>query len=222
MNPDSRGSNGLTTAWVVEDDPDYAETISYVLNHSSGIRCDHVFGSFEALDTFIRTEESLEVPHCILMDIGLPGVSGIDAVRRLKTVLPTVPVVMLTVKDSSHVVKQALAAGAAGYLLKDVALDTIAEAVRMCGRGGVILPPGVAETVLGLLRSEHTTADYELTPREVEIIKLMVDGQAHKQIADVLGISQFTVENHCRAIYHKLDVHSGIQAVTKAMREGLV
>lgn len=208
--------------WIVEDDLGYAEVLQYILGHTSGLAMPLVFSSFEHLEDELRQDQDVPIPKCILLDIGLPGRSGIDAIRTLRDAFPTVPVLMLTNRDGQTSIRRAMAAGAAGYLLKDTSLDVIVDAVRRCCEGGVFFPPNVAETVLSLLRTSKVPEDYRLTSREMVIIRHMVAGLAHKQIADILSISPFTVENHCRSIYRKLGVHSGIQAVSKAVNEGLV
>ena len=210
------------TIWIVEDDPGYAEMLQYILGHTSGLAMPLVFSSFEHLEEEISGNPDLPVPGCLLLDIGLPGKSGIDAIRSLREDFPTVPVLMLTNRDSQTIIRRAMAAGAAGYLLKDTELDVIVDAVRRCCQGGVFFPPNVAETVLALLRTSKVPEDYGLTAREMQLIRHMVAGLVHKQIADALEISPYTVENHCRSIYRKLGVHSGIQAVSKAVNEGLV
>lgn len=215
-------ASSSSNVWVVEDDQDYASTLGYILNHSEGLSCSHLFSSYESLDEAMASVNPPALPDCVLMDIGLPGISGLEAVRKLRARAAHVPILMLTVKDGSSAIQEALAAGASGYLLKDMPIDMILDAIHQCRKGGVLLPPGIADKVLDLLRADRPNDDYGLTAREMDVIRLMVDGLLHKQIADRLMISPHTVENHLRSIYEKLGVHSGLQVVSKAVKEGLI
>lgn len=216
-SPDSQIS-----IWLVEDDSRYRQTMVYLLNHTSGLRCDAVFFSCEELQALIEGEKPWVPPGVVLLDIGLPGRSGIEGARYLKRLLPEVPIVMLTVKDTPEIIFEALKAGASGYLLKETPLDEVVAAIRAAVRGGMLMPAPVATKVLHFFTEAQPQADYGLTQREVQVLRLMSEGLAQKQIADALSISPHTVDNHVRHIYRKLHVRSGPEAVAKAVKERLI
>lgn len=208
--------------WVVEDERQYRETLVYLLNSAPGFQCDHVFFSVEELTALVEGEKMWDPPSGILLDIGLPGRSGIEGARYLKTRLPQVPILMLTVDDASETIFEALQAGASGYLLKGTPLEEVANAIQTAVRGGTLMPAPVANKVLQFFSEAPPQADYGLTQREIEVLRLMSEGMAQKEIAHSLSISPHTVDNHVRRIYRKLHVRSGMQAVAKAIRGRLL
>ena len=222
MHAGTRDSSNTISVWIVEDDVDYRQSIEYVLNHTSGFKCTEVFFAFEELEGLLNHIVGWSAPDVILMDIGLPGLTGIEGVPRLKEKLPDVPVVMLTVKDSADEIFDAFRKGASGYLLKDTTVDRIIAAIREAVAGGTLMPAPVATKVLQYFSSARPQSDYALTPREKQVLSLMADGLAHKEIAERLFLSPYTVENHLRSVYQKLHVSSGIEAVAKAYKERLL
>ena len=210
------------SVWLVEDDADYRLTIEDLLNHTSGFKCSEVFFAYEEVESLLGAPEGWSAPDVILMDIGLPGLDGIEGVSHLKERLPAVPIVMLTVNDSADVIFNALRAGASGYLLKDTMADRIVAAIREAASGGVLMQAPVATKALQYFSQSKVRTDYALTPREKQVLALMADGLAHKEIAERLYLSPYTVENHLRSIYQKLHVSSGIEAVAKAFKERLL
>lgn len=215
--------------WLVEDDRAYRDVLVPLLDGTSGLQCTQVFFAYEEVQQLLVDEATWAAPDVVLMDIGLPGLDGIEGVTHLKTRLPQVPILMLTINDSPEVIFHALRAGASGYLLKDTPLERIVAAVREAHRGGTLMPARVAGKVLDFfkqsspLRSLEDPADgQQLTKREKEVLQLMSEGYAHKQIAGQLFISPHTVDNHIRNIYQKLHVGSGIQAVAVALKKGLI
>ncbi|NNE70024.1 MAG: response regulator transcription factor [Rhodothermales bacterium] len=205
--------------WLVEDDREYQASFLEVIQASGDIVCQATFGSVEALQGGM---DDCPTPDVVLMDIGLPGLGGIQGVRWLKERQPDVPVVMITVQDSSSVILEAFRAGASGYILKDTSSSRIQAAIREAAVGGTLMPAPVAEKVLGLLGGQASSSEFGLTRREKEVLALMADGLPHALIGERLFISNHTVDNHLRSIYRKLHVHSGIQAVAKALRAGIV
>jgi DNA-binding NarL/FixJ family response regulator len=211
--------------WLVEDDADYRDTILSVLALESGAECTRWFGSCEAAFAFIASDEFAHAtepaPNVILLDVNLPGASGIESIMELKSRLPSTQVVMLTIRDDTETVFSAFRLGASGYLPKDAPIDEMLDAVREASRGGTLMPSKVAGQVLSLLRGvadEH----YGLSEREVDVLREMTNGKSQKAIADTLFVSRHTVNTHIQHIYEKLHVHSGIEAVAKALRERIV
>ncbi len=208
--------------WIVEDDREYRRTLAYLLDSVSDMQCAEIFYAYEEVQAKVESAEPWTPPGVVLMDIHLPGISGIDGVSHLKQRLPGVPIVMLTHFDGADVIFRALCAGASGYLLKDTPLDETVAAVRAAYHGGTFMPAPVARKVLHFFTQQQPASDYGLTAREKEILRLMGEGLLQKQIAEVLFLSPYTVNNHIRHIYQKLHVNSGIEAVSKAFREKLI
>lgn len=209
--------------WIVEDDMQYAEAVAQVLNETAGYACTGMFYEYEDVQARLDTRPAPPVPDVVLMDINLPGVNGIAGVADLKARAPDVRVVMLTVNDVAEHIFNAFRQGACGYLLKDAPVERILAGIREAYDGAMPMPPAVAAKVLAFFaQAPQRKHDYNLTQREKEVLLLMADGLAHKQIAAQLYVSPFTVENHLRSIYQKLHVNSGVQAVSKAFREGLL
>lgn len=220
--PDIHSPDSQISIWLVEDDSQYRQTLAYLLNHTTGFRCDAIFFSCEELQDLIEGEKPWDPPSVVLLDIGLPGRNGIEGARYLKAQLPEVPILMLTVQDTPETIFEALQAGASGYLLKETPLDEAIAAIRAAVRGGTLMPAPVASKVLHFFTDAQPRADYGLTPRETQILRLMSEGLAQKEIADALAISPHTVDNHVRHIYEKLHVRSGLEAVARAVKEHLI
>lgn len=165
-----------------------------------------------------------EVPDVTLVDIGLPGMNGIDGIRLLKERHPAMRLVMLTVYEEDEYIFDALCAGACGYLLKKTAPARLIESLREAMEGGAPMSPEVASKVIGLFRQIRPPdrADYHLTPHELRLLKMLVDGHNYKTAAAELHVSVATVAFHMRNIYEKLQVHSKSEAVAKALRNRLV
>jgi DNA-binding NarL/FixJ family response regulator len=193
---------------IVEDHVDLRNSLGLILKTTPGYSCVGSYGSVEEL------LESLDenVPQVILMDIGLPGMSGIEGVRRVKQLKPETHVLMQTIYDDDARVFQAVCAGASGYLLKHSSPLEILQAIEQAVEGGVPMSPSIAQQDDSVI----------LTPREQEVLRSLSDGLDYKQIADRHFISIDTVRGHIRHIYEKLHVHSKSEAVAKAFRQRLV
>jgi DNA-binding NarL/FixJ family response regulator len=212
-------SETVITVWLVEDSDTFRKTVARILKQVPGLDCSaHFSNSEEALESL---NEGV-VPDVILLDVELPGMNGIEAVRRIKSISPSTRVVMLTVFDSHDKIFKSICAGASGYLLKTAPAAKIVEAIRDVHAGGAAMLPQVARSVLDMLSQVAAPAnDYSLTAREQMILELMVEGLIKKEIADKLNVSYHTVDTHLRNIYTKLHVHTRTGAVAKALKERL-
>ncbi|TAK60990.1 MAG: response regulator transcription factor [Bacteroidetes bacterium] len=205
---------------LVEDNIDYRTGTSLVLRHST--QCLMV-GTYEKAEDLISEFDEI-LPDVVLMDIGLPGMNGVEASRQLKNCYPNVQIVILSVFEDDENVFKAICAGASGYLKKPVMPERLVGAVEDAYSGGTPMSPKIARKVLDMFKSFAPTArkDYSLSEREKEVLKLLVDGDDYKIIAEKLFISVHTVRAHIRSIYDKLHVHSKSQAVSKALREQII
>ncbi len=165
-------------------------------------------------------------PCVVLMDLSMPGMSGIEAIQRLAAAAPLARALALTVlADDQHVIN-ALLAGACGYVVKDAPIDQIVEGIRAAGRGESLISPRIASRLVRRLREpetvEATLTGRELTPRELEVLELLARGLDNSEIARVLYLSQHTVKNHVSSILLKLQVENRVQAAVRAVRTGMV
>lgn len=180
-------------------------------------------GSVEAMQSWVEQVDRASTPDAILMDIGLPGLNGIEGARWVTTALPNVEVLMLTVFDDPDSVFQAVRAGASGYLLKDSPLDEILDAVGVLRDGGAAMSPAIARKAVEFIRGQDSRKEqYGLSERESQILAQLVDGFSHCDIAETLFISPHTVRTHIKNVYRKLQVDSRASAVRVALRERLV
>ncbi len=210
----------MNTIWIVEDHSAFRRTLVRLLNAETGLQCARDFDSCEKLLAALAQDDA---PHLILLDVGLPGMSGLDGIRLIKERSPKTPIVILTVFEDDDKVFQAICAGAAGYLLKTSSVTEITQAVRDALSGGSPMTSRIARRVLEMftkLAPKHS--DYGLSEREKEILQLMTTGLIKKEIADKLTLSVHTVDTYLRRIYEKLEVNTRTGAVAKALKEGLV
>ena len=204
------------TIWIVEDHDRLRATLREILDHSG-------IGSTLAFDSCEEALRETTAPDAIVLDIGLPGISGIEGTRLFKERFPSCEIVMFTVFDDSEKVFEAICAGASGYLLKSESPDRIADAVREALSGGSPMTPEIARRVVERFsRLQPAGTDVQLSDREEEVLRCLVEGLAKKEIADRLDLSVHTVDNYVRRIYKKLHVNTLGGAVAKALREGLV
>jgi DNA-binding NarL/FixJ family response regulator len=214
-------ANKKAVVWLIEDHPDSRRVVARVLNRAPTMQCPCVFASCEEALATLRTQPP---PEVILLDVGLPGMSGIEGIGPLKALAPATHIIMLTVFDDQDKVFQAICAGASGYLLKSADEEAIADAVHEVLRGGAPINPRVARMVLNMFASRAAAPphDYGLSAREREVLELAVRGLVKKEIAERVGLSYHTVDNHLRSIYTKLQVHTRGGAVAKALSERLL
>ena len=208
-------SNVIKTA-VVEDMRDIREGLITLIDFTEGFKCTGGYRSMEEAIPKIRGN----VPDVLLSDIGLPGMNGIEGIKIIKEEFPQMTILMLTVYDDDERIFDALCAGASGYLLKRTSPENIREAVS----GVAPMSPEVASRVISLFRDIRPPekVDYDLTPHETRLLKLLVAGHNYTTAAVELGVSYNTIKFHMRHIYEKLQVHSKSEAVAKALQSRLV
>ncbi|HRR32474.1 MAG TPA: response regulator transcription factor [Kiritimatiellia bacterium] len=200
---------------VVEDDEQLRQTLGAFLNRSPGMRFVAGYCSGEAALKGVLQDR----PDVVLMDIRLPGMNGVECVSRLREILPSAKAVMLTAYEDDDDVFRSLAAGAFGYLVKRVESARLREAIREAHQGGSPISGSVARKLVEFFQQSSASGKGEMTgmqglsPREAEIVKLLAEGHAYKQIAEILSISVNTICTHIKRIYEKLHVHSRIEAV---------
>ncbi|MGH9159009.1 MAG: response regulator [Vicinamibacteraceae bacterium] len=219
MSPSEASPQTITVA-IIEDERDIRDGLAGLLRLASGYRCTGAYRSMEeALDRI-----TLDLPDVALVDIGLPGMNGIEGIRLLKDRHPALRLLVLTVYDEDELIFDALCAGACGYLLKRTPPARLLESLREAMEGGAPMTPEVAYKVIRLFRDIRppARADYHLTPHELRLLKMLVEGHNYKTAAAALGVSVTTVAFHMRNIYDKLQVHSKSEAVSKALRNRLV
>jgi DNA-binding NarL/FixJ family response regulator len=204
---------------IIDDDATLRASVACLIDLTDGFECRAQFGSME--DALARLESDVDV---ILLDLKLPGMSGIEGARELKRRLPNVPILALTIYDDDERIFDALCAGACGYVLKDTPPDRLLLAIRETVAGGSAMSPSVARRVVTLFQSvpPPERADYGLTPHESKLLALLVEGHSYKSAAVALTVSINTITFHMRHIYDKLQVHSKSAAVAKALRGRMV
>lgn len=204
--------NKVILVSIVEDDVKFRGTLARLIDSTEGFSC---VSRHPDPENALR-ELPVSQPEVVLMDINMPGMSGVDCVRPLKLLLPSVQIVMLTVYDDADLIFKALSAGAAGYLLKQSTPDQIVHAVRNVHAGGSPMTSQIARKVVASFQLQTTRmANYQkLTEREQEVLNQLAQGSTYAEIAEALTISYDTVRAHIRSIYEKLHVHSATQAIT--------
>jgi DNA-binding NarL/FixJ family response regulator len=211
---------GTIRAAIVEDEADIREGLAELIDATEGYCCTGRYRTME--DALARIGG--ELPDVALVDIGLPGMSGIEGIRILKERFPTLHALMLTVYDDDERIFDALCAGATGYLLKKTPSDRLLASLREAVEGGSPMSPEVARRVVELFRQVRPpeSAEYDLTPHETRILRMFMEGHNYKTTAAELKVSVNTVAFHVKNIYSKLQVHSKSEAVAKALKAGLI
>jgi len=221
-------SGGVTTVLIVDDHQLIREALKVILNEDPAIQ---VFG--EACNGAEAVEQALALqPDVVLMDVQMPGMSGIEAAARIKSQLPFTQVVMLTMHSTANYVVEAVRAGAVGYVLKDASKELLCETLKNASAGHILIKSEVLRQALtGLVRLPHSprgktngypNAAPQLSEREIEVLRLVTEGQTNRQIGVGLSISEETVKKHIQSIIAKLGALDRTHAAVKAVRAGLI
>lgn len=205
---------------IIEDQRKLREYLAVLINGSDGFRCT---GSFRSMEEVLARIGS-DLPDVALVDIGLPGMDGIEGIRILKERYPKMILLVHTVYDGDERIFDALCAGASGYLLKKTSPTRLLESLREAVSGGAPMTPEIAHKVITLFRDfrPREEPDEELTPHELRLLEMLVEGHNYKTAAAELGVTTHTISFHLQRIYEKLHVHSKTEAVAKALRNRLI
>jgi DNA-binding NarL/FixJ family response regulator len=205
---------------IIEDDRELREGIASLISDAPGFACAGSWASMEDALPAIGAAK----PRVLLVDLGLPGMSGIEGIRRLKTKFPELLSVVLTVYEDDDRIFEALCAGACGYFLKTTPAPVLLAGLEEAIAGGAPMSPRIARKVVGLFSQAEPSreADERLTPHEVRVLRLMTEGHSYKSAAAELGVSRSTIAFHVRKIYEKLQVEGRSEAVAKAFRGRLI
>ena len=206
---------------IFEDNKHLRESLYYLINGTEGFHCAGAYADGNDLELQLKRI----TPDVVLMDIEMPGINGIEAVKIIKQEFPSVQVLMQTIFHDDDNIFNAICAGASGYILKTTSPAGYIEAIKDVYNGGSPMTGSIARRVLQLFQKNITPAvnhNYELTPKEKEILQQLVKGKSFKMIADAIGTTYETVRTHMKNIYAKLHVNSNTEAVSKALHEKIV
>jgi DNA-binding NarL/FixJ family response regulator len=205
---------------LIEDQRTTREGLAILIGSTSGFEMTGRFASMEQA----LPQIDLNPPDVLLVDIGLPGMSGIEGVRRVRSAHPNIQILMLTVYADDHHAFEAICAGASGYLLKETPRERLLAGIRELHEGGAPMSPEIARKVVLMFQkiAPPRAQERQLTPRQFQILRLLADGHSYKTCADRLSLSLDTVRFHVRHIYEQLHVHSKSEAVLQALRNGLI
>jgi DNA-binding NarL/FixJ family response regulator len=202
---------------IIEDNNTLRNSLTHLFNHTENMQCVVSLNNL----LHVISEVKKAAPDIILMDIGLPNISGIEGVKMVKENFPDIQVMMFTVFEDDEKIFDAIRLGASGYLLKKTPPEEITEAVRELYNGGAPMSASIARKVIKSFHVQpaNSVKEYQLTPREKEILYALVDGLSYKKIADKFIVSISTIRTHICNIYHKLHVNSKAEAVAKVLKK---
>lgn len=216
-----QGMTEKIPVWIVDDNKNFCLVLAANLNKSSSVVCQKYYHSSRAVLNDLETE--LSPPSVILLDIKMPAMNGLDAITPIRKLSPGTNIIMLTSYDLDENIRTAMKRGASGYLLKSSSPDDIVRAIESVRAGGLPLDPLITkkmmESFVGWNNEENV---YNLSPREKEVLDLVIKGLNNTEISQKLYISRFTVETHVKNIFHKLDVHDRQKLVVKAVKNRVV
>jgi len=202
---------------IIEDDREVREALTVLIGDAPDIT---VTGAWPDCESAVK-EVLAQAPDVVLMDIDLPGISGIEGIRKIRAGNDAIDILVLTILEKDDVVFRALAAGACGYLVKNDQPDQLLAAIREVRAGGAPMSTQIARRVVESMHLRPASPS-PLTSRETEVLEELCTGKSYKMIADALFISEETVRRHLKSIYRKLEVHSKSEAVIKALQDRLV
>ncbi|NCO63477.1 MAG: response regulator transcription factor [Flavobacteriales bacterium] len=200
---------------IIEDDALILTSLTQLIDNASGFK---VVSSFKTADEALKTFPK-PLPDVLLLDIDLPGTSGVEALPQLNKLLPKTNILMLTVNESSDLVFKSLQNGAVGYLLKGNAPSKLLESIREVFNGGSPMSPSIARKVIGSFQNQDP---YQLSDREKQVLQKLCNGSNNSKIAEELFVSVNTVKAHIKNIYEKMHVHTRAEVVSKAIKNKIV
>lgn len=205
----------MITVAIVEDDKLIREALKDLIDEADEFKCVGAYGDCESAIAAL----SVNKPSVMLMDIELPGMSGIEGVKKIRERYPKIDIIMLTVHEDLSLVFQALSAGACGYLDKSASEEKILESIKEINNGGAPMSYKIAKLIVSSFQKKPSSI---LTEREYDVLNLLCKGHSYKEIAYKLFITVGTIRHHIKNIYYKLHVHSKSEAVAKALKERIV
>jgi len=203
---------------IIEDDPLLLENLTLLLSGEEGIT---VSGSYRSAEDAMKLLKSA-APEVMLTDLGLPGMSGVELIKKAKEEMPSLEIMAHTVFEDRERVFSAIKAGASGYILKGSSPREIIESIHALYKGGAPMSPKIARKVIHEFQDEVVGEQFLLTQREKEIVKLVEDGLTYKEIGEKLSISTHTVHTHIKNIYEKLQAKDRNDAIIKARKKGII
>lgn len=214
-------ANHPISIWIIEDHAAFRTNLTEIVNASKTVRCERNFSSCEeALESLAATNRP---PQAMLVDLALPGMSGIDGLKKIQEINGDIKCIVLTSSDRQKNVIDAIRAGALGYLLKNTAVEKIIWGIEDVMNGGASLDPQIATLVLEAFQNTKAPQnECDLTDREIEVLQYLAAGKIIKEIADLLNLSSNTVKFHIANTYKKLNVQSQAGAVAKGIRKGII
>lgn len=207
---------------LVEDNIDYREVVTLAIAEQDDMTVSSQFGTTEIALQHLEETTASQHPDILLLDLRLPGMSGLAAIPLFRTAAPATRIIVLSQSNDPRDITQAISAGVSGYMLKQASLSELADGIRTVARGGASLDKDVARHILETIQRPLIAREELLSGREQEVLELLAEGLAKKEIATHLDLSYSTVDSHVTHIYEKLDVRNAPAAVSKAFRSGLL
>lgn len=207
---------------LVEDNTGYREVVALAITEQNDMTLSGQFGTTEIALRELGATPASEQPDILLLDLRLPGMNGLAAIPLLHAAAPATRIIVLSQSDDPHDITQAITAGVSGYLLKQASLNELTDGIRTVASGGASLDKDVARYILKTMQQPVIAEEDLLSEREQEVLELLAEGMAKKEIANHLDLSYSTVDSHVTRIYEKLDVRNAPAAVGKAFRTGLL